>query len=177
MAALSSRGTVNGKSWCGWDLEQIKHFKHWRGWPGPARSRSGGLWRTGHGGLHSTPGPLAKQMSARRESPCESLAPIASTAKPRGVPLEGTSRKLVKCVVNKSFFMEKKTGRRRLSSMPMSDEQIKEQISYLETRIERQRAVIDEKTVAHVRVRALASARLYRTARLSVWRSDANCSD
>jgi hypothetical protein len=27
--------------------------------------------------------------------------------------------------------------------MPMSDEQIKEQISYLETRIERQRAIID----------------------------------
>jgi hypothetical protein len=34
-----------------------------------------------------------------------------------------------------------------------------------------------QKTVAHVRVRALASARLYRTARLSVWRSDANCTD
>jgi hypothetical protein len=34
-----------------------------------------------------------------------------------------------------------------------------------------------QETVAHVRVRALASARQYRTARLSVWRSDANCSD
>jgi hypothetical protein len=30
-----------------------------------------------------------------------------------------------------------------LVSMPMPDEQIKEQISYLETRIERQRAIID----------------------------------
>ena len=34
MAALSSGGTANGKSWCGWDLEQIKHFKHWRGGQG-----------------------------------------------------------------------------------------------------------------------------------------------
>ena len=41
------------------------------------------------------------------------------------------------------FFLELPSGRRRLASMPMSDEQIKEQISYLETRIERQRAIID----------------------------------
>ena len=41
------------------------------------------------------------------------------------------------------FFLEQPSGRRRLTCMPMSDEQIKEQISYLETRIERQRAIID----------------------------------
>jgi hypothetical protein len=39
--------------------------------------------------------------------------------------------------------LERLSGRRRLASMPLSDEQIKEQISYLETRIERQREIID----------------------------------
>ena len=70
MAALSSEGTVNGKSWFGWDLEQIKHFKHLarvaRACPIPVR------WALAHGPrwMHSTPGPLAsKQMSAQREPP------------------------------------------------------------------------------------------------------------
>ena len=58
----------------------------------------------------------------------------------RGVP---ASRKLVRCVVNELLFLEQPSGRRRLACMPMSDEQIKEQLSYLETRIERQRAIID----------------------------------
>jgi hypothetical protein len=62
--------------------------------------------------------------------PLGSFAPIASTEACQARRKE-------------TFFLEQPSGRRRLASMPMSDEQIKEQIFYLETRIERQRAVID----------------------------------
>jgi hypothetical protein len=57
--------------------------------------------------------------------------------------LRGFRRSLPGRVVNEPLFLERLSGRRRLASMPLSDEQIKEQISYLETRIERQRAIID----------------------------------
>ena len=57
--------------------------------------------------------------------------------------LKGLRESLSGRVVNEPFFLEQASGRRRLASMPMSDEQIKKQISYLETRIERQRAIID----------------------------------
>ena len=141
MAALSSGETANGKSWCGWDLEQIKHFKHWRGWPGLARSQSGGLWRTGPGGCTARRGRLLLNQVSPARPPLEASL-RSHRARPRS-PLEETSRKLVRCVVNELFFLEQPSGRRRLTCMPMSDEQIKEQISYLETRIERQRAIID----------------------------------
>jgi hypothetical protein len=130
MAALSSGGIANGKSWCGWDLEQIKHFKHWRGWPGLARSQV--WWALAHGPrwMHSTPGPLAFETDEPGERSLGSHAPIAS--------MEACQARR-----KEPFFLEQPSGRRRLASMPMSDEQIKEQIFYLETRIERQRAIID----------------------------------
>jgi hypothetical protein len=130
MAALSSGGIANGKSWCGWDLGEIKHFKHWRVWPGLARSQSGGLWRTGPGGCTARRGRLLSKQMSRARGPLGSLAPIASTEACQARRKE-------------PFFLEQPSGRRRLASMPMSDEQIKEQIFYLETRIERQRAIVD----------------------------------
>lgn len=59
-----------------------------------------------------------------------------------GVPLEGASRKFARSRRTSCFFGTARWSA-TLVSMPMPDEQIKEQISYLETRIERQRAIID----------------------------------
>ena len=100
MAAVSSGGTANGKSWCGWDLEQIKHFKHLRGWPGLARSLGSGARA---GGCTARRGRLlSKQMGPAR---VRLAAPLRSQRRQsRGVPLEGTSRKLVRRVVNELFF-------------------------------------------------------------------------
>ena len=64
MTALSSGGIANGKSWCGWDLEQIKHFKHWRGWlvlPDPSLRAPADAQRAGR--------LLSKQMSRARGKP------------------------------------------------------------------------------------------------------------
>ena len=103
MTALSSGGIANGKSWCGWDLEQIKHFKHWRGWlvlPDPS--------------LRACPGGC----TARRPLAFETDEPGE-----REASLRSHRRKRVRRVVKSRFFWNK--------------------IFYLETRIERQRVIID----------------------------------
>jgi hypothetical protein len=112
---------------------------HWRGWPWLARSQSGGLWRTGPGGCTAHRGRLlAEQMSPRESAPWK-----PRSDRLEGVPLEGASQKLASRVVHELFFFGTARWSATLVSMPMPDEQIKEQISYLETRIERQRAIID----------------------------------